>query len=195
MWSACFSRFHSQGEWQICFCRSSRVSGSHSTVQHSTLCTITTLLSARLSLPVRLNGGLFCSQQKFNSLWFTFNSITLWFYVPIQQREVTVSVSPPVRVNDGFVSHSAEAQQSGFHSTVQRSTSCAITTVWSACFSRFHSQGEWRICFAEVQQSLILIRQYNAVFPCTITIVLSARLSQSASQAQWRLLSQSADVQ
>jgi len=79
------------------------------------LCATTPVWRAGISQYYSQSGlvnDLFHTQQKFNSLCFTFDSTMLNFRVPLQQYEVPVSVTPPVRLNDGIVSQSAEVQQS-----------------------------------------------------------------------------------
>ena len=92
----------------------------------------------------------------------------------IQQYEVTVSVSLPVRVSDGFVSYSAELQQSPvrirqynaqLHVPLQQ---CEVpvsvgSTVRVSDGFVSHS--------GEVQQSLVRLRQYYAEVLCANTTV------------------------
>ena len=74
---------------------------------------------------------------------YSYDITMLHFCVPLKQCEVTVSVSPTVRLSDGFVSHSAEVQQSlvllqQYYALLL----CAITTVSSASLSHSTCQTE-----------------------------------------------------
>jgi len=79
---------------------------------------------------------------------------------------------------------------SGFHSTVRCSTSCPLQQCEmpvSSVGSTVRVSDGFVSHSTEVQQFLVLIRQYNAPFPCAITTVWSAGISQSNNQAEWRI--------